>query len=129
MVHLYVRNFIMIQSLHDLKGLGFCCQCDSYYPTREMVALNVINQPTNVIVELSVIVKIRKYRRFHEGHHFISMAMKVHDTPKHDMDRFMKECTLNPKHYNKIRLIYFILELRTRVFQTIPHSHNTNCVE
>jgi len=27
-----------------------------------------------------------------EGHHFIPMAMEVHDTFRHDMDRFIKEC-------------------------------------
>jgi hypothetical protein len=55
-----------------------------------MVASNVINRPTSVIMKLSVIVKICKYRRFHEGHHFILMAMEVHGTLEHDMDRFIK---------------------------------------
>jgi hypothetical protein len=46
----------------------------------------VFYSPTNmhiqlegVVVKLSVIVKISKYRGFHEGHHFILMAMEVHD--------------------------------------------------
>jgi hypothetical protein len=60
--------------------------------TWESLALSVISQLTNVIVKLSTIVKICKYRMFHEGHHFISMAMDVHDTPEHDMDHFIKEC-------------------------------------
>ncbi len=55
---------------------------------REMVALSVISQP----VERSAITKIRKYRRFHEGHHFIPMAMEVHDTLEHDMDHLIREC-------------------------------------
>jgi hypothetical protein len=36
--------------------------------------------------------KIHKYRKFHEGHHFISMAMEVYGTFKHDMDLFIEEC-------------------------------------
>jgi len=32
-----------------------------------------------VVAELNVISKIRKYRMLHEGHHFILMAMEVHD--------------------------------------------------
>jgi hypothetical protein len=57
-----------------------------------MVALSVINQPTSAATKLNIIVKIHKYERFHEGHHFILMAIKVHNIPKHDMDRFIKEC-------------------------------------
>jgi len=60
--------------------------------TREMMAINVISQLACVVVELNSIVKIYKYKRFHEGHHFISMAMKVHDTLGCDMDHFIKEC-------------------------------------
>jgi hypothetical protein len=58
----------------------------------ETMALNVVNRPSNAVVKLNAIVKICKYKGFHEGHHFISMVMEVHDTPKHDMDHFMKEC-------------------------------------
>jgi hypothetical protein len=29
---------------------------------------------------------------FHEGHHFILMAMEVHDTLEPNMDCFMREC-------------------------------------
>jgi hypothetical protein len=57
-----------------------------------MVAFSVISRPTGAVVELSTIAKIRKYKRFHEGHHFIPMAMEVHDAPKRDMDRFGNEC-------------------------------------
>jgi hypothetical protein len=53
---------------------------------REMVALSVISQPT----ELSAIVKIPKYKRLHEGQHFNPMAMEVHDTLEHDMDHLIK---------------------------------------
>ncbi len=60
--------------------------------TREMMAMNVMNQPTGVVAKLNAITKIHKYKRFHEGHHFIPMAMEVHDAPMHDMDHFIKEC-------------------------------------
>jgi hypothetical protein len=52
----------------------------------------IINQLANVIAELNVITKICKYRKLHEGHHLILMAMEVHDAPRHDMDYFIKEC-------------------------------------
>jgi hypothetical protein len=43
--------------------------------TSKMVVTNVINQPTDVVVELNTIVKIHKYKKFHEGHHFIPMEV------------------------------------------------------
>jgi hypothetical protein len=61
-------------------------------PTQEMVATSVSSQLTSVIVKLSAIVKIHKYKDIHEGHHFIPMAMEVHGAPKHDMDHFISEC-------------------------------------
>jgi hypothetical protein len=54
--------------------------------------MSVISQPTGVAMELSTIAKIRKYRRLHEGHHFILMAMEVHGALERDMDCFIKEC-------------------------------------
>jgi hypothetical protein len=53
---------------------------------------NVISQLTTANAKLNAIVKIRKYKGFHEGHHFIPMAMDVHDTPRHNMDHFIREC-------------------------------------
>jgi hypothetical protein len=53
---------------------------------------SVINQPTCTIAKLNAIAKIRKYRRFQEGQHFISMAMEVHNTLGHVMDCLIKEC-------------------------------------
>jgi hypothetical protein len=50
-VHLYVKSFIINWFLHDVRGDGF----------------NVINRPTNVVVELSTIVKICKYRGLMKG--------------------------------------------------------------
>jgi hypothetical protein len=37
-------------------------------------------------------VKICKYRRLYERHHFISMAMEVHGALRCDVDYFIKEC-------------------------------------
>jgi hypothetical protein len=56
------------------------------------MASNVINRPTSAVVKLSAIVKIHKYKKFHEGHHFTPMAMKVHGATGCDMDCFIKEC-------------------------------------
>jgi len=57
-----------------------------------MVATSVISQLVGVVVELNAIAKICKYRRLHEGHHFISMAMEMHTALGHDMDHFIREC-------------------------------------
>jgi len=61
------------------------------HPTKETVALNVIDQLAIVVVEFNAITKICKYKGLHEGHHFISMAMEVHDARWCDMDRFIRE--------------------------------------
>jgi len=58
----------------------------------EMVALSVFNRPTCVVMKVNTIVKIHKYRGFHEGHHFIILAMEVHNALRYDMDYFIKEC-------------------------------------
>jgi len=60
--------------------------------TWEMVDSSVISRLIGATTKLSAIVKIHKYKRFHEGHHFILMAMEVHNTPKRDIDRFIREC-------------------------------------
>jgi len=59
--------------------------------TWKIVVMSVISRPVGVIMELSTIAKICKYRRFHERHLFILMVMEVHDTLGHDMDRFIRE--------------------------------------
>jgi hypothetical protein len=61
-------------------------------PMREMMALSVISQPIGAVVEFSAIAKFHKFRRLHETHCFIPMAMEVHGIPRHDMDHFIKEC-------------------------------------
>jgi len=60
--------------------------------TQKIVIMTVISWLANVITKLSAIAKICKYKRFHEGHHFIPMAMEVHNTLGRDMDHFIKEC-------------------------------------
>jgi hypothetical protein len=57
-------------------------------------------------MKLNVIVKICKYRRLHEGHHFIPMAMEVHGASRHDMDRFIKECACVFSTINNQEVIY-----------------------
>jgi hypothetical protein len=61
-------------------------------PIKKIMVTNVISWLASVGIELNTVVKINKYREFHEGHHFISMAMELHNTPEHDMDCFIKEC-------------------------------------
>jgi hypothetical protein len=56
------------------------------------VAASIISPLVGTTMKLSSNSKIRKYRKFHEGHHFISMAMEVYGTFKSDMDHFIKEC-------------------------------------
>jgi len=59
---------------------------------QDIVVSNVINWLIGVVVELNTISKIHKYKRLHEGHHFIPMAMDVHGTCVRDMDHFIKDC-------------------------------------
>jgi hypothetical protein len=58
--------------------------------TRKWVIMSVTNRTIGVTTRFNVIIKIRKYRGFHEGHHFIPMAMEVHDTLRCDMDHFIR---------------------------------------
>ncbi len=60
--------------------------------TRKIVAMSVISRPSGVVAKLNAITKIHKYKRLHEGHHFIPMAMEVYGAFGHDMDRFIREC-------------------------------------
>jgi len=65
-------------------------------PTWEMVVLNVISRPVGVVTKFNTIIKIHKFRRFQQGHHFILMAIKVHNTCGHEMDCFNKESSSFP---------------------------------
>jgi hypothetical protein len=53
---------------------------------------SVISRLIGAITKFSVIVKIHKYKRFHERYHFISMVMEVHDVFGCDLDHFIREC-------------------------------------
>jgi hypothetical protein len=57
-----------------------------------MVSSFLINQLVGAAAKLNTIGIIHKYRGLHEGHHFILMAMEVHNSPMRDMDHFNKEC-------------------------------------
>jgi hypothetical protein len=74
------------------KGQVFVAHVVVIDSTREIMASSVISQLANANVELNAIANIHKYQRFHEGHHFILMAMEVHITLGCDMDHFIKEC-------------------------------------
>jgi hypothetical protein len=56
------------------------------------MVLSVISHPTCVAAKLNAITKIYNYKGLHEGHHFILIAMEVHDAFGRDMDRFIKGC-------------------------------------
>jgi len=57
---------------------------------RETVASNVNSRLIVGTMQLNAIAKIRKYKGFHDGYCFISMAMEVHCTPGRDMDHFIR---------------------------------------
>ncbi len=65
-------------------------------PMRETMVSSVISRSIGAIVELNAIIKICKYRRLHEGHHFILMAMEVHGRLGRDMDSFIMEWPIFP---------------------------------
>ncbi len=58
----------------------------------ETMVSNVINWLAGVVTKLNAIAKIYKNKKLKEGHHFISMAIEVHDAPECDLDCFIKEC-------------------------------------
>jgi hypothetical protein len=59
--------------------------------TQETVVSNVISQLIGATTKLNTIVKICKYRGLHIGHHFILMALEVHNAHRCDMGRLIKE--------------------------------------
>jgi len=67
-------------------------------------------------VELSAIIKIHKYKGLHEGHHFILMAMEMHNTHGWDMDHFIKECAC---FFHDMIRRSFILVLLHSIFQAM----------
>jgi hypothetical protein len=81
------------------------------------VATNVISQLASAFAKLNAITKICKYKGVNEGHPFILMAMEVHNTPKCDMDRFIRELfvifTIN--NQNLIYLYLFAFNFSSNV--------------
>jgi hypothetical protein len=94
-------------------------------PMWETMALSVISQPTDVVVDLSTIVKICKYRGLHEGHHFIPMAMEVHGTPWCNMDHFIRECVClfqSRRSRNHLFLSFYIQFFKHHVNIALQHA-------
>jgi hypothetical protein len=89
------------------------------------VVTSVINQPIGVAMKFNTIVKIHKYKGFHDGHHFILMAMEVHNTLGCDMDCFIKEyvCLFHDRwlggHLSLSFYINFFKQLVNVVFQCV----------
>jgi hypothetical protein len=93
--------------------------------TWEIVASNVISRSTGATAKLSVIVKICKYRRLHERHNFISMAMEVHNRPERDMDHFISECARlfhNRRLGGHLSLFFCIQFFKQRVGIVLQHA-------
>jgi hypothetical protein len=82
------------------------------------MVMSVISRVVNVVVKLSIISKICKYRRFYEGYHFISMIVEVHNTLGCDKDCFIKKC-VHFFHNRRLRghlfLFFCILFFRQHV--------------
>jgi hypothetical protein len=111
MVCPYVKSFIRIDLYMIWKNQVFIANVVVIYLMQEMVALNVISRLANVVVELNTITKIRKYKRLHEGHHFILMIMEVHGELEHDMDHFIKKCVClfqNKRSWDHLSLSFCI---------------------
>jgi hypothetical protein len=86
----------------------FWWRCDGYWLDIGNDDYDIISQSTCANAKLNTIVKFRKYRRFHERHHFILITMEVHDTCEHDMNRFIKKCA-HPFHDRHQKIIYLCL--------------------
>jgi hypothetical protein len=79
------------------------------------MALSVISRSIGVNAKLNTIIKIHKYRRLHEGHHFIPMAIEVHNALGCNMDRFIKECAW--LFYNRQSKNYLSLSFSIQFFR------------
>ncbi len=89
------------------------------------MASNVISRPVGVAMQLNVITNIHKYRGFHEGHHFIPMAMEVHDAFEHDMDRFIKDCAHffhDKQSRGHLSLYFYIQFFKQRANIVLQHA-------
>jgi hypothetical protein len=88
----YVRSFITNWFYMTRENQVFIVDVVVTNPTWKMMATSVINWPKGAVTKFNAITNIHKYNGLHEGHHFILMAMEVHNTPRRDMDHFIKEC-------------------------------------
>ncbi len=100
-------------------------------PTWETMASNVISQPTNAITKLSTIVKTHKYRGLRKGHHFILMAMEVHDTPKHDIYYFIKEyvCLFHDRWLQSYLSMFFCIQFFKQCVSIVLQRVSTFVIE
>ncbi len=92
MVCPYVKISLWVDFYMTCKDQIFVDDVVVINPMWEMVAFSVISWLVGVATKLNTIAKIHKYKRLHERHHFILMAMEVHGSPGRDMDHFIKEC-------------------------------------
>ncbi len=77
--------------------------------TQEMVATSVISQLEGAAAKFNTIVKVHKYKGLHEKHHFIPMAMEMHDALGCDMDHFIRKCAcLFDDKQSRDHLILFV---------------------
>ncbi len=92
--------------------------------TQETMTLNVISRLTYVIAKLITIAKIHKYKRLHEKHNFILMAMEVHDTPRCDMDRFIRECAclFHGRRFGSHLSFFFTFNFSSNVSIVFQHA-------
>jgi hypothetical protein len=92
---------------------------------RETMASSVITQSIGVDAKLSAIAKFRNYKRLYDKHHFILMAMKMHNTPGHDMDHFIKECAhlfCDRQLEGHLSLFFCIQFFKQHVNSTLQHA-------
>jgi len=66
-------------------------------------------------MKFNAIIKICMYRKLHDEHHFILMAMEVHGTPKCDMDNFIEECAR--LFHNKQSRVHFHFYFYIQIFR------------
>jgi len=90
-----------ILTLRASLGVDLYMTCENYIfvadvivtnVTWKIVVTNVINRLASAIAKLNTIVKIYKYKKIDEKHHFIPMSMNVHGTPRCDINCFIREC-------------------------------------
>jgi len=86
---------------------------------------SVIIRLAGVVTKFNTIAKIRKYKKFHEEHHFIPMVMEVHNALGRDVDHFIRECAhffmIDDQHFIYPCLFAFKFS-RQRVSTALQHA-------